>query len=118
MEPSIPYNSTVVVDTNATSFGGLKPEDIIAYYTPNPNDGNQIKIHRITGIVMGDMVYAGDASSCTNVRGQNLSSYPGEDVLVTKGDDNSCSLPGIDYPITEKDYIGKVVNIIITKNLP
>ena len=117
MKLSIPYNSTVVLDTNVTSFGGLEPEDVIAYYTPIPNDGKQIKIHRITGIVMGDMVYDVDAASCANIRGQNLSSYPGEDVLVTKGEDNGCSLPGIDYPITERDYIVKVVKIITTKNL-
>jgi signal peptidase len=79
--------------------------------------GNKIVIHRITAIVMDDMALSGHASSCTEIRGQNLSSTKGEIVLFAKGDDNSCSLPGIDYPITERDFIGKVVSITNTKTV-
>ncbi len=33
-------------------------------------------------------------------------------VLKTKGDNNQSSIPGTDYPITEKEYIGTVVHVI------
>ena len=33
-------------------------------------------------------------------------------VLKTKGDNNKASIPGTDYPITEKEYIGTVIHVI------
>jgi hypothetical protein len=33
-------------------------------------------------------------------------------IIRTKGDANPSSIPGIDYPIREQDYIGKVVYVI------
>ena len=33
-------------------------------------------------------------------------------VLKTKGDNNQSSIPGTDYPITEKEYIGTVIHVI------
>ena len=33
-------------------------------------------------------------------------------IISTKGDANTSSIPGIDYPIREQDYIGKVVYVI------
>ena len=117
MLPTIPYNSTVLVDTSITKFDDLDVDDVIAYKTPQNNDGNKIVIHRITAIVMGDMALGGHAFSCTDIRGQNFSATVDQIVLFAKGDDNSCSLPGIDYPITDKEYIGKVVSITSTRNM-
>ena len=36
----------------------------------------------------------------------------GNKVVVTKGDANPDSIPGIDYPIMHDNYIGKVVYVI------
>jgi hypothetical protein len=33
-------------------------------------------------------------------------------VIKTKGDNNPKSFPLLDFPITEKDYIGKVIYVI------
>jgi hypothetical protein len=38
----------------------------------------------------------------------------GKGLIITKGDANPDSIPGIDYPIYNKDYIGRV-NCIITE---
>ena len=32
--------------------------------------------------------------------------------ILTKGDANECSIPGIDFPITKENYIGKVIYTI------
>ena len=36
----------------------------------------------------------------------------GQRVIRTKGDANSESIPGVDYPISKDNYIGKVVHVI------
>jgi signal peptidase I len=36
----------------------------------------------------------------------------GERIIVTKGDANPSSIPGVDHPITVNDYIGKVVYVL------
>ena len=36
----------------------------------------------------------------------------GQRVLRTKGDANSESIPGVDYPISRNNYVGKVVYVI------
>lgn len=48
----------------------------------------------------------------------------GQRVMMTKGDANPYSIPGVDYPIFQHNYIGKVVhlvnkgNITTSQNLP
>ncbi len=33
-------------------------------------------------------------------------------MLLTQGDANGCSIPGVDIPITQENYIGKVIYTI------
>ena len=107
----------MIIDTNITKFDDLEVDVVIAYRTPNTEDGDKIVIHRITATVLGNMALDGPTSSCTDIRGQNSSTTPNQIVLFAKGDDNSCSLPGIDFPITNKEYVEKVMSVIITKNM-
>lgn len=50
-----------------------------------PSDHDRVIVHRVVSIIDDDPV-----------------------TLKTKGDSNPSSIPGTDFPITEKDYIGKV----------
>lgn len=78
-----------------SSFNKLKIGDIIVFKTPGvSNDGeHKVIVHRVAQIL-------------------NTDSTKGERVIRTKGDANPYSIPYLDYPIKEEDYIGKVVYVI------
>jgi signal peptidase len=78
-----------------SSFNKLKIGDIIVFKTPGVStDGeHKVIVHRIAQIL-------------------NADSTNGERVIRTKGDANPYSIPYLDYPIKEEDYIGKVVYVI------
>ncbi|RMF31312.1 MAG: signal peptidase I, partial [Candidatus Nitrosothermus koennekii] len=61
---------------------------IIVFHRPNIHD--KIIVHRVIEI-----------NEVNGVR-----------VVTTKGDANPSVIPGTDYPITEDDYIGKVIFVI------
>ncbi len=58
--------------------------DIIVFN--RPSDHNRVIVHRVVSITDDDPI-----------------------TLRTKGDANPASIPGTDFPITEEEYIGKVV---------
>ena len=76
-----------------TAFNDLKIGDIIVFKTPGVTSDGQHKIivHRVAQIVNDN---------------------DGNRIIRTKGDANPSSIPFLDYPIREKNYIGKVVYII------
>ena len=82
MSPLLNTNDLILV-SDTTSFSNLKIGDIIAFYKPE-GDGSIIA-HRII----------------------DISEKYGERIIVTKGDANNAIIPGTDFPIREKDYIGK-----------
>ena len=61
--------------------------DIIVFN--RPSDHNRVIVHRVVSIIEDD-----------------------PRTIRTKGDANSASIPGTDYPITAEEYIGKVEHII------
>lgn len=83
MNPSINENDLVVVN-GLVAFDSLRPGDIIVFNSP---DG-------ISGVVTHRIVH--------------FSQSPDGLHAVTKGDANRFSIPQVDYPITEKELIGKV----------
>jgi signal peptidase I len=94
MSPVLHPGDFLVVE-NHTFFTDLKIGDIIVFRSPFPlQDTGQRE--SIVARVMG--IY------------QTMSD--GQRILRTKGDANPESIPGIDYPIAEKNYIGKVLFII------
>jgi signal peptidase len=56
-------------------------------------------VHRVVEIIQTDDKSNDNKSSSNRI-------------IRTKGDANPSSIPGIDYPIREQDYIGKVVYVI------
>ena len=91
MSPNIRDNDGMVVDSHFP-FNKLNVGDIIVF---NPydttNSGQHIPIiHRVAQIITDQ----------------------GDRIIRTKGDANPDSIPGIDYPIFQQNYIGKVVSVI------
>jgi signal peptidase I len=92
MIPNLNIGDFVIVSHNVP-FGTLKVGDIIVFRTFGTTDSGQheIIVHRVAQIV-------------TNTHGDRI--------LRTKGDANSDSIPSLDYPIFQQNYIGKVVYVI------
>ena len=65
-------------------FEDIEIGDVIVFN--RPSDHNRVIVHRVASIIDDD-----------------------PKTLRTKGDANPASIPGTDFPITEKEYIGKVV---------
>ena len=68
-------------------FEDVKIGDIIVF--DRPKDHDRVIVHRVVAVVDDD-----------------------PKTLRTKGDNNQRSIVGTDYPITEEEYIGKVVHVI------
>lgn len=74
----------ILIVKDGNTFDSLKVGDIIVFN--RPQGGDRVIVHRII----------------------ELSDRFGEKVIVTKGDANDGIIPGTDFPIREKDYIGTV----------
>ena len=80
----------IVVEGN-TPFDDIKKGDIIVFYSPKlyEQGKERVIVHRVT-LEMGE----------------------DPKIVRTKGDANTASIAGTDYPITEKEYLGKVEHVI------
>ncbi len=85
MIPTLNIFDVIVVNGNIP-FDHLKVGDIIVFHAPAEN---LVIVHRVADILSQDPL-----------------------TIRTKGDANPGSIPGIDFPIIQKDYIGKVVYVI------
>ena len=74
----------ILIVKDGNTFNSLKVGDIIVFN--RPQGGDRVIVHRIL----------------------EISDRFGEKVIVTKGDANDGIIPGTDFPIREKDYIGSV----------
>ena len=74
----------ILIVKDGNTFNSLKVGDIIVFNIPQ--GGDRVIVHRII----------------------EVSDRFGEKVIVTKGDANDGIIPGTDFPIREKDYIGSV----------
>jgi len=74
----------ILIVKDGNTFNNLKVGDIIVFN--RPQGGDRVIVHRII----------------------EISDRFGEKVIVTKGDANDGIIPGTDFPIREKDYIGTV----------
>ena len=92
MSPSIRDNDGMVVDSRFP-FDKLNVGDIIVFSSyGTTNSGQHITIiHRVTQIITDNQ---------------------GDRIIRTMGDANPGSIPGIDYPIFQQNYIGKVISVI------
>ncbi len=86
MVPTLNVYDVIIVRDGST-FDDLKVGDIIVFRSPS--DYDRVIVHRVVKIQGGS-----------------------EKIITTKGDNNPASIPGIDYPISKREYIGKVVFVI------
>jgi len=86
MEPNLNEFDVLVVQGNEP-LDNIKKGDIIVFDRPSGHD--RVIVHRVNEL---------------------LNDEPR--ILRTKGDANPASIPGTDFPITEQEYIGKVVYIV------
>lgn len=86
MVPTLQVYDVIVV-RNGSTFEEVKAGDIIVFNSPSTHD--RVIVHRVVKV-----------------------EHSSERVITTKGDNNPISIPGIDYPITKKEYIGKVVFVV------
>jgi signal peptidase I len=103
MIPTLQIGDVVVIQNSGHGFGGsdssafdrLSKEDIIVFRAPDDFDEDgkpRTIVHRI--VLVG------------------FNSRTNEQIVVTKGDNNPESYIGLDFPIREGDYLGKVILII------
>jgi signal peptidase I len=90
MSPNLRQNDGVIV--GHIPFNSLKIGDIIAFktYGTDASGNHSTIVHRVAQIVTEN----------------------GQRIIRAKGDANPDSIPGVDYPIFQRNYIGKVVYII------
>ncbi len=90
MIPALQVYDVIVVEGN-TPFDDVKKGDIIVFYSPKlyEQGKERVIVHRVT-LEMGE----------------------DPKIVRTKGDANPSSIAGTDYPITEKEYLGKVEHVI------
>ena len=86
MVPELEKHDIIVVQGNIP-FEEIEIGDIIVF--DRPSDHNKVIVHRVVAI---------------------LDDEP--KTIKTKGDANSGSIPGTDFPITEEEYLGKTVATI------
>jgi signal peptidase I len=93
MIPNLNINDFVIVSHNVP-FNSLKVGDIIVFKSYVTDDSGQYEniVHRVAQIVTDP--------------------FTGQRIIRTKGDANPSSIPGIDYPIFQQNYIGKVVDVM------
>jgi len=90
MIPALEIYDVIVVEGN-TPFDDVKKGDIIVFYSPKLYDQGKerVIVHRVS-LEMGE----------------------DPKIVRTKGDANPSSIAGTDYPITEKEYLGKVEYVV------
>ena len=86
MIPELQVFDVLVVQGN-DPFESVKIGDVIVFDRPEGQD--RVIVHRVAAILNEDPY-----------------------TIRTKGDANPASIPGTDFPITEKEYIGKVAYVI------
>jgi signal peptidase I len=91
MVPNLNVDDVLIV-RDGDSFKNLKIGDIIVFH--RPIGGDRVIVHRVADIK------------------EFIINSQEERVIRTKGDANPSSIPGVDFPITEKDYIGTVAFVI------
>jgi len=86
MTPELQIYDVLIIQGHEP-FEDIQIGDIIVF--DRPSDHNRVIVHRVVSITDDDPI-----------------------TLRTKGDSNPASIPGTDYPITQEEYLGKVVYVI------
>jgi signal peptidase I len=87
MNPTLKINDLIFIG-DGHMFNSTKVGDIIVFNKPAGED--RIIVHRIAEITLEN----------------------GKRVIITKGDSSPVSIPGVDFPINDHNFIGKVKLVI------
>jgi signal peptidase len=117
MIPVLNVNDLIVVwgKDNNTSFDSAKVGDIIVFRAAAPWEQNKTIVHRVAAIFeKGDVLRGSPELNRLCEREQiPIPNIPLKNkMLLTQGDANGCSIPGVDIPITKENYVGKVIYTI------
>ena len=108
MVPTIHSDDLITVDNEFSPFKGVKIGDIIVFKILDPNEDNKVIVHRVSAIIENGNNLTGNVILCAPIA---VNEVIQEKTILTRGDANECSIPGIDFPITVNNYIGKVIRI-------
>ena len=87
MLPTLKINDLIIIG-DGRMFNSTNVGDIIVFKKPAGED--RIIVHRIT----------------------EITDENGKRIVITKGDSSPASIPGIDFPISNKNFIGRVKLVI------
>ncbi len=114
MVPVLNVNDLIVVwgKDNNTSFDSAKVGDIIVFKAfiadPGEEEGKTI-VHRVATVFEEGETLRGNTELNRLCYPVSVPTILENKTILTKGDANGCSIPGVDIPITQENYIGKVV---------
>ena len=111
MAPSIRSNDLVNADENS-SFADLRIGDIIVFKALTLLNKIRRLFQEFTAVIEEGNNLTGNVILCAPIA---INEVIQEKTILTKGDANECSIPGIDFPITKENYVGKVVSDFMTK---
>jgi signal peptidase len=114
MVPVLNINDLIIVwgkDSN-TNFNSAKVGDIIVFRAIDPAEENKTIVHRVVKIFQPGERMAGNEIFNGLCDQMPLPIRSPVKVIMTKGDANDCSIPLVDFPITQKNYVGKVIYTI------
>jgi signal peptidase len=114
MIPVLNINDLIIVwgKDNNTNFNSAKVNDIIVFRAVDPSEDNKTIVHRVVKIFQPGEKLAGNEAFNNLCERILLPLITPTKMLMTKGDANDCSIPGVDVPITQKNYVGKVIYTI------
>ena len=113
MIPTLRTGDAILISTDdatCSTFNCLKVGDIIVFEPNSRSTDSQpgeILVHRVQAIGL-------DANNqrVLRTKGDANPNSDNQRVLRTKGDANPNSIETVDYPITENQYVGKVIYVI------
>ena len=117
MVPVLNVNDLIVVwgKDNNTSFDSAKVGDIIVFKAfiaePGEKEGKTI-VHRVASVFEEGETLRGNAELNQLCYPVSVPAVLENKTILTKGDANECSIPGVDIPITKENYVGKVISVI------
>ena len=108
MIPVIHLDDLITVDDEFSPFKDVRIGDIIVFRATDPSEENKVIVHRVMAIIENGNNLTGNVVLCAPIA---INEVIQKKTILTKGDANECSIPGIDFPITVENYIGTVVKV-------
>lgn len=108
MLPLISLDSYVLLDLDIKTkqFHEIGIGDIIAFRAPDPAQETKTIVHRVSAIIDNGNNLTGNVILCAPIP---INDIIQNKTILTKGDSNECSIPGIDFPVTIGNYIGRAL---------